>query len=209
MRLLQTNWYRRSGTVDGPMVVLLRFNQPVRPQDVAAHLTASLERHEWDPPSFSPEEEARLRAMDATALDAFNRKVEATRQIAAGGPAVNLRVTTDWDQKRFPASPDLVALETTTIVRPESWVRLNLDGDATLTRRARDATHRAELHDRSRARVLHQRVLLHAACDADRRNPIEMPTSVQVTDFAAAIRATDITRGRTSRSQSRNDPRAP
>src|SRR5262245_53128323 len=117
VRLLQTNWYRRNGTVDSPMVVLLRFNQPVRPQDVAAHLTAALENHEWNPPAFSAEEETRLRAADPTGLDAFNRKVAATRQIAAGGPAVTLRLTTDWDQKRFPASPDLVAFETTTAVR--------------------------------------------------------------------------------------------
>ena len=84
--LLQTDWYRRTGTVDSPMVVMLRFDRPVRTQDVAAHLAASLERREWDPRSFSPEEESRLRATDATALDTFNRKVEATRQIAAGGP---------------------------------------------------------------------------------------------------------------------------
>src|SRR5688572_2094056 len=48
VRLLQTNWYRRGGTVNGALVALLRFNQPVNPQDVAKHLTASLERHDWE-----------------------------------------------------------------------------------------------------------------------------------------------------------------
>ena len=38
VHLLQTQWYRRGGTVSGRMVVLLRFNQPVRPADIAAHL---------------------------------------------------------------------------------------------------------------------------------------------------------------------------
>jgi len=57
VRLLQTEWYRRGDTVDGAMVVLLRFNQPVRSADVAAHLTASLERHTWvAPPALTPEE---------------------------------------------------------------------------------------------------------------------------------------------------------
>ena len=192
VRLLQTNWYRRNGTVDSSMVVVLRFNQPVRPQDVAAHLTASLERHEWNPPVFSPEEEARLRAADATALEAFNRKVEATRQLAAGGPTVVLRVTTDWDQKRFPASPDLVALETTTVVRPESWVKLNLDGampspaGPATPRSAQNYTIEVEPAFFIRGFYCTQ------ACDADRRNPIEMTTSVRATDFAVAIRATDI-----------------
>ena len=192
VRLLQTSWYRRNGTVDSGMVVLLRFNQPVRPQDIAAHLTASLERHEWNPPAFSPEEEVRLRAADASALDAFNRKVEATRQIAAGGPEVNLRVTTDWDQKRFPASADLVALETTTAVRPESWVKLNLDG--TLPSPAGPATPRTTQNYTIEVEPAFfiRDFLCTQACDADRRNPIEMTASVKVTDFAAAIRATDI-----------------
>ncbi len=26
--MLRTNWYRRGGTVDGGLVILLRFNQP-------------------------------------------------------------------------------------------------------------------------------------------------------------------------------------
>src|SRR5262245_41716225 len=53
VRLLRTNWYRRGGTVDGRIVVLLQFNQPVRTADVALHLSAALERHDWEPPSFS------------------------------------------------------------------------------------------------------------------------------------------------------------
>src|SRR4030095_11642085 len=55
------------------------------------------------------------------------QKVEATRQVAAGGTAVSLRLTTNWDRERFPQSPDLVAFETTTAVKPESGVRLVLD----------------------------------------------------------------------------------
>jgi DNA primase len=75
--------------VDGAMVVLLRFIQPVRPADVATHLTASLERHTWvTPPALTPEEQDRLMELDPNASRAFAQKVEATRQIAAGGPAV-------------------------------------------------------------------------------------------------------------------------
>src|SRR4029079_15525432 len=33
VRLLRTHWYRRGGTAGGQMVILLRFNQPVRPAD--------------------------------------------------------------------------------------------------------------------------------------------------------------------------------
>ena len=39
---------------------------------------------------------------------------------------MTLRLTTDWDKKRFPPSPDLVVLETTTPVPPEAWVRVSV-----------------------------------------------------------------------------------
>src|SRR6185369_5804780 len=78
VRLLRTEWYRRGGTVDGAIVVVLRFNQPVRQQDVAAHLSAALEPHDWTAPSFSAEERARLTASDPQALDRFVAKVNAT-----------------------------------------------------------------------------------------------------------------------------------
>jgi uncharacterized protein YfaS (alpha-2-macroglobulin family) len=196
VRLLQTNWYRRGGTVDGAMVVLMRFNQPVRPADVAAHLTASLERHEWTPPpAFTPDEQQRLRAVDPAAATALAQKIEATRRIAAGGPAVALRVTTNWDRERFPQSPDLVALETTTVVRPESWVRLVLDttlpspaGPAT-PRDAQTYTVRAE-----RAFFLDD-FYCTAQCDGDASNPLISRADIRVADFGAALRATDITSG--------------
>src|SRR5262245_32123646 len=196
VRLLQTNWYRRGGTVDGAVVAVLRFNQPVRAQDVAGHLTASLERHDWDPPRpFSSEELQRLRALDPAAPDAFVRKVAATRQVAAGGPAVGLRLTDNWDLKRFPAAPDLVAVETTTPVVPESWVRLALDGGLpspagpATPGRTQSFTVRVE-----RALfVYHFRC--NDACDGDVWNPVVLPVPVNVTDFAAALRATDITKG--------------
>ena len=161
------------------MVVLLRFNQPVRPADVAAHLTASLERHDWSaPPALTPEEQDRLMALDPNASRAFAQKVEATRQIAAGGPAVSLRLTTNWDRERFPQSPDLVAFETVTPVRPESWVKLVLDrrchrqpGRAT-PREAQTYTIQAEpaffIND----------FYCTAQCDGDGSQPARSPASL-------------------------------
>src|SRR6185369_8025359 len=75
VRLLRTNWYRRGATVDGRMVLLLRFNQPVRAADVAASLSAALEPHPWQPPFFTAEEQARVTAIDPQALQRFEAKV--------------------------------------------------------------------------------------------------------------------------------------
>ena len=89
VRLLQTNWYRRGGTSDGRMVVLLRFNQPIRTGDVAASLSAALEPHEWTPPAFSTDEQTRLTAVDPQALSRFDAKVSATRAIASATTPVS------------------------------------------------------------------------------------------------------------------------
>ena len=126
VRLLKTDWYRRGGRADGAMVVLVRFNQPVRPADVAVHLSAQLEPHPWQEPSRDGAVAA-VKA-DPNSLDRFNAKLALTRAAVNSSAPVPLRLTTDWDRKRFPAAADLVAFETTTPVLPESWVRLTVDG---------------------------------------------------------------------------------
>jgi uncharacterized protein YfaS (alpha-2-macroglobulin family) len=193
VRLLRTEWYRRGGTVAGAIVVLMRFNQPVRPADVSAHLSASLEPHAWRPPSFSAEEATRLRSIDPQALDRFNAKVAATRLIAGAQTPVALRVTTDWDRKSHPPSRDLVVLETTTPVVPESWVKLTLDGGVpsvagpatpnkpqTFTIQAERAFFVDGFHCRTE-------------CEPDRRNPVRLRTDARIVDFAAALSASNIT----------------
>jgi uncharacterized protein YfaS (alpha-2-macroglobulin family) len=196
VRLLRTDWYRRNGTVDSPIVAVLRFNQPVKGQDVAAHLRASLERHDWQlPPAFTPEEERRLRALDPGAMDAFARKVEATRGVAAGSGAIALELTSTWDQKRFPKSPDLVAFELTTPVLPESWVRLSLDAKApSPAGRATPGQPQSYMIKAERAFFIDD-FRCSAECDADAWNPLGMTVPVSATSFANALRATDVTAG--------------
>jgi uncharacterized protein YfaS (alpha-2-macroglobulin family) len=193
VRLLQTRWYRRGGTVDGKLVVLLRFNQPVRPSDVAASLSASLEPHEWKPPVFSSDEQSRLIAIDPQALRRLDAKVAATRAVAGGTTPVSLRLTDDWDKKKYPPASDLVVFETDTVVLPESWVKLSLDprlrslaGSATPGIQQSFTVHaeRAFFIDGFYCRT---------ECDPDRWNPVQMRAAVKVADFAAAATATDIT----------------
>ena len=54
VRLLSTDWYRKTGSFDGAAIVAMRFNQPVRPADVAAHTMFRFEKHAWTPPALSP-----------------------------------------------------------------------------------------------------------------------------------------------------------
>ena len=193
VKLLQTNWYRRGGTVNGAMVLLLRFNQPVRPRDIAAHLTAALEPHPFTAPAFTPDEEARLTAQDPAALPAFAAKVAAVQQVASSTQPVPLQLTTNWDRQRYPASPDLVVFETTAPVASESWVNVSVGprvpspaGSAT------PGTAQAYTVEAEPAFFL-DGFECRKDCDGDARNALRSRTDIIVKASAAALRVVDIT----------------
>ena len=66
VRLNRVRWFRRGGTVNGRIVLMLYFNQPLRSADVAAALSARFEPHDWRPPQLQPDQAAALRAADPT-----------------------------------------------------------------------------------------------------------------------------------------------
>src|SRR5262249_5789003 len=39
-----------------------------------------------------------------------------------------MKLTDDWDKKRFPVAKDMAVFELTTPVPPDSWVKLEVDG---------------------------------------------------------------------------------
>jgi len=192
-KLLRTSWYRRGGTVNGSVVIPLRFNQPMRATDVLSSVRATFTPHHWTLPGFTPEEEERLRIVDPQALERFHAKVRATNAVASSTSAVQFRIATDWDKKQFPPSPDLVVLETTTKVEPESWVTLTLGRE--LRSPAGTALPRME---QSYTVKVEQAFFIEGfrcrlECDGDGWNPVWMRTPVKVSDFAALLTATDIT----------------
>ena len=160
VKLLRTRRYRRGGRADAPFVVLLRFNQPVDPAEVAAHLSARFEPHDWDAavvprrPSSSG-----WRPIDPTSLARFNAKVAATRAAAVEPAPVTLRLTNDWDKKRFPPSRTRSwRSRRSRACRSQSWVQAHARRGAAVAGRAGDARPRPGLHDEGRAGVLRLRV---------------------------------------------------
>ena len=195
VKLLRTDAYRRGGRFDAPYVVLLRFNQPVDRADVAAALAAKFESHSWDQPSISAAAQQRLAAIDPTSVDRFNAKVAATSAAASSTAPVTVRLTNDWDKKRFPPHPTLVAFETVTRVPSQSWVKLTLGaalkspaGPAT-PGRVQDYTLKAE------PALFVWGFDCTATCDPDNRNPVAFHTPVRVSEFAKSLRITDVTTG--------------
>ena len=123
VRLLQTQWYRLNGRFDQPIVIALRFNQPVRPSDMASHVTLRYEPHEWGRPWMTTAERARMGAETAR----FDAKVASTMAVVNSQAPLAVRLAVDWDKKRFPQSSDLVVLQTGTPPPPDGWLRVTID----------------------------------------------------------------------------------
>lgn len=190
VRLLQATWSRREHRFDRPVVLLLRFNQPVSHASVDPHLAVAFQSHDFKPPA--PPGDDHTPATPA-ARQAFDAKVALARESAGLGTAVTVKPTDDWDKKAYPAADDLLAFETTASPPPEAWLRVTLDasvhgrqGEAT-PGKTQDRTVQIEpafFVDGFRCR---------RACDPDDENGLALRGRVMVPSLRKRLRAADIT----------------
>src|SRR3954471_2746360 len=127
VKLLATNWYRLGNRFDGPVVVGLRFNQPVRPADLLQRLTLAYKTHDWTPPEMSAAARARMQATEPAGLAAFEAKGAAATAAASSTARVAVSSTAGWDTGKLgKPEPTLVVLQTTTVPPTESWIELTV-----------------------------------------------------------------------------------
>jgi uncharacterized protein YfaS (alpha-2-macroglobulin family) len=192
-RLLRTNWYRPGGRYDAPALVALNFNQPVNPQDVVSHLSAAFQPHSFTTPSIASDVQQRLAQVDPGAAQALAQKIATAGAAAQASGPVQLRLAATWDKKRFTPSKDLVVIELTTPIPPESFVRIQTDG--AVPSPAGSAVSRA-IQDYV-VEVEHaffvDGVHCTATCDPDAGNTVDFRAAVKASAFAAALKADDIT----------------
>ena len=207
-RLLQTNWYRPGGRFDAAPIVILRFNQPIKPEDGLPHVRAAFEGHPFVPPVLAQPVAARLRAVDPASAQAFADKVKRVSAVAAATGPVTLELAKDWDKKKFPPKSDMLVLQTATPVPPESWVQIQVDGrlpsTAGLAVSDRPQTYTIKVEPAFFAADFR----CQASCDPDNWNPINLTVPVKTKTFAAALRATDVTDARRERPMTKAEPRA-
>ena len=190
VRLLAANWYRLNGRFDQPAVVALRFNQPVRPADALAHVTARYQVHEWHPPVLSAAARARMGA-DGAAL--FDAKVAATAAVTTSTAAVPLRLAPDWDKKTYPPAPDLVVLQTDSAPASDGWLQLTVDAQMP------SAQGRATPPARQQRTVILNRTLFvggfrcQTQCDADKYNQAQLEVPIAIAALRRAATVRDVT----------------
>lgn len=127
VRLLRAQWYRKGGRFDAPAVFALRFNQPVSPQDVAAHLSLHFTRHEWKPPEVQKEVMGRMARENPQAFKDFQSKVANTILAVNSSAPVAFKVAQGWDTQRVKPGDDLVVLESTSVPPPQAQITAELD----------------------------------------------------------------------------------
>ena len=193
VRLLGAEWYRDGGRASAPVVVGLRFNQPVTPAVAARHIALTYAPHEWIAPQYPDAVIERLRATAPDALAAFERKKAATAAVASRDGAIAAAPAATWDTERFPASDHLVVLKTTAAPPPESWIAVTIApgvrGRGGAAEPDEEQTYTLELE---RAFFI-DGFECHAQCDPSNWNPVRMRAPVRVDTASAALTVADIT----------------
>jgi uncharacterized protein YfaS (alpha-2-macroglobulin family) len=179
-RLLTLESHRRDLRFDRPVVMYLRFNQPVNAAAILPHLHLRLQPHEeqWERPSLTPAAEARMAALDPVGLQQFRAKVASVAAAVRASEPVPVRLATVWDTRAYPPSPDLVVVETTTVPPPESWLQLTIDRRVP----SPDGPATPDAEQARTERLEHALFVtgFHctAECDPSRWNPIELTENV-------------------------------
>jgi uncharacterized protein YfaS (alpha-2-macroglobulin family) len=195
VRLMQMMWYRKNGRFDDPAVLMLRFNQPVRPADVAVHAHVRLAPHTWRPPEMQTEARARLEKTDPAGLARFDAKVAAVDRVARSTDPIPVRVAESWDEKRYDweKAPERVVLETTTPPPPESWLTIEVDG--TMPSPGGPATRPAHTSQQQLDRAFFiDPFRCVSSCDPSGYNSIPFRQAVTPAALAKAVAVQDITR---------------
>lgn len=207
VRLLSTNWYRPDNRYDQDPIVILHFNQPVRPENVIAHIRATFVSHPFVSPVVPPAVQDRLSSIDPSAMQAFTAKVQAVRASAQASTPVAIGLATNWDKARFPQTPDMVAVQVSTTVPPESWFAVQADGRVPSLGGSATSGRTQIFTIKVERAFFAEDFRCTAACNPDGRNPIRFRAGVNAGVFAAALKASDVTDARSARAMKKGEPR--
>ena len=191
VRVLAIDHYRRDGRFDRPEVFLLRFNQPVQAGAILQHLDARAEPHQWSTPVLPPS--VGMATSDPASLQRFSAKVAAADAAAKSRASFAVRLTTDWDKKRWPESPDLVVVETAAVPPPETWLRLTVGPRVPAVQgRATPGEEQSRVFELERAFFV---TGFHCTrgCDPSQYNALQLTTSVPLARLREAAQVTQLT----------------
>jgi uncharacterized protein YfaS (alpha-2-macroglobulin family) len=187
IQLKSTAFYRKGGRFDAPIVIVLRFNQPVEAKTIVEHLQLKTKSHELKAPDTPT-------ATDAQSLAAFNAKVAKAAQAAAsdGAPVLSF-VADDWDKVHHPPSDDQVVIETRPGIPPDTNIQLFLDSElAREPKNVRTGKSQEFLVVTAQTQFV-DKLTCTTACDPESMNAINLRADARFKAMLAATSVTDIT----------------
>ena len=193
VRLLQADWYRRDKRYDKPVVLLLRFNQPVSAPGLLPHLTLEHAPHAWRAPILPSAGLPEALGADPRAAEAFASRVAAASAAASSRAAVTVRATRDWDTKLFPPSDDLLVIETREVPPPDTWIRIVVGPAARGVQGTETPKAAVEKTIELEPTLFVEGFRCESACDPDGWNPLRFRGRVLVPRARRALRALDVT----------------
>jgi uncharacterized protein YfaS (alpha-2-macroglobulin family) len=178
IRLARTDWYRKKS---GAVVIALRFNQPVESATLASHLRLETQEHPIELPPIPAEGEA--------------KKAKALAAAASNAQPILSFLATEWDTERFPASPDLVVLETKPGVPPDTWIQVRIDEALAQSPRHARAGREQAFTIQLEPTLFVQPMDCVAQCDPEQRNAVNFRTGsgVMFDEARKAISVSDVT----------------
>lgn len=189
-KLLTLQIYRVQKRFDRPAQLYLRFNQPVTPAEILSHVRVRYAPQTWEAPTLTPAAEAQLAKIDPAGLRQFRAKVAAVATATRSNAAVPVRLATRFDA--YPASPDLVVLETTVVPPPETHLQVTIDRTVPSPQGpetpSSEQTRTTEMAPAFFARGFQ----CVAACDPSGFNPLELTADVALKEVQAATSVTSL-----------------
>ena len=197
LRLLNTQWQRKNGHYRDPLIVALRFNQPVDPRDVSRHIQLRFVPHPFDPPFLGENQRQAMQKSDPASLQAFEEKVASARKASEAAGPILISLADRWDEKRFPKGPDLLVLETRPGIPPGSWIEVVLDEtiEAGRTRGPEVPGARQDFVMQLSAPFFVLGPYCASHCDPDWYNPIKFTTAVGSKDLRKSIEIANLADG--------------
>jgi len=192
-RLQGAQWLRKGGRYDSQAVLLMRFNQPVEPQKIAAHARLNYLPHDWKAPAFQKEVLGRLAQEDPQAFGNFQKKVTQTLLAAKASAPVAFAPAAQWDQQHFPPQEGWIAFETSAVPPPEAQIRLVLDGAVPSPAGPATPGDSQEYTFSMEPAFFVDGLHCSAQCSVEYWNAVEFSTPVKSSAARAAVKMFDLT----------------
>lgn len=196
LKLLSTNWYRKTKAPDAPLVFGLRFNQPVDRAALAPHVHFGLIPHELSLPTLQPAAKQHLLKIDPNAVVDFEAKLTQLRAAARASANVLGFVPPSWDVKQLGKGDDLFVFETRPGITGSHAVRVRVDGKAP-SKQGKERPLTAQEFTAEIAPALYVRqISCTAGCDPESWIAVRLSTEVDMKQLRNAATVYDITDGK-------------